>query len=289
VTTINARVAEGRHRLLGAGIEHDEAALDARLLAQAVLGWDTTRILTSGDELEPPAFAAQYDELIARRAHREPLPYITGTREFWNLTFEVSPAVLVPRPETEGLIEAANELFPDRHAPLNIADVCTGSGCVAVALAVEHRHAQVVATDLSPAALDVARRNVVRHAVTARVSCVHGDLLEPLTGAFDLIVANPPYVPSGDRPRLPPEVRDFEPAAALFAGDDGLAVIRRLVTESPDRLAPHGYLVFEFGDGQELAIRELISASDLLRTVEIKRDLQGIPRIAVARLRSAIA
>lgn len=284
MTTINARVAEARHRLLGAGIEHDEAALDARLLAQAVLGWDTTQILTSGDELEPPAFAAQYDELISRRAHREPLPYITGTREFWNLTFEVSPAVLVPRPETEGLIEAANELFPDRDGPLTIADVCTGSGCVAVALAVEHRHAQVVATDLSAAALEVARRNTVRHGVTARVSCVPGDLLQPLTGAFDLIVANPPYVPSGDRPRLPPEVRDFEPETALFAGDDGLAVIRRLVTESPDRLARHGYLVFEFGDGQELAIRELIAASDMLRMVEIKRDLQGIPRIAIARV-----
>jgi methylase of polypeptide subunit release factors len=184
VTTINARIAEGRHRLLGAGINQGESALDARLLAQAVLGWDTTRMLTSGDELEPAAFAAQYDELIARRAHREPLPYITGTREFWNLTFEVSPAVLIPRPETEGLVEAVNELFPDRDAPLRAADVCTGSGCVAVAIAFERRQARIVAADASAAALEIAHRNTQRHGVTDRVEC---QAIGAADGAFDLI------------------------------------------------------------------------------------------------------
>jgi release factor glutamine methyltransferase len=283
VTTINARIAEGRHRLLGAGIDHDESALDARLLAQAVLGWDATRILTSGDEVEPSAFAPQYDELISRRAHREPLSYITGTREFWNLSFEVSPAVLIPRPETEGLIEAVNELFQDHQAPLRIADVCTGSGCVAVAIAFEHPNARVTATDDSAAALDVARRNTVRHAVTDRVDCVRGDLLEPLSGTFDAIVVNPPYVPTGARAGLQPEVRDFEPATALFAGGDGLDIIRRLVVESPARLTRGGYLIFEFGDGQETAVRELISASDGLRMVGVKRDLQGIARIAIGK------
>jgi len=283
VTTINAHIAEGRHRLLGAGIDHDESALDARLLAQAVLGWDATRILTSGDELEPSAFAAQYDELISRRAHREPLSYITGTREFWNLSFEVSPAVLIPRPETEGLVEAVNELFPDHQAPLRIADVCTGSGCVAVAIAFDRPNAHVAAADHSAAALDIARRNAVRHAVTDRVECIRGDLLQPLTGTFDAIVANPPYVPIGARTALQPEVRDFEPETALFAGADGLAIIRRLVSESPARLTPDGYLIFEFGDGQETAVDELISASGGLRMVDIKHDLQGIARIAITR------
>jgi release factor glutamine methyltransferase len=283
VTTINARIAEARHRLLGAGIDHDESALDARLLAQAVLGWDATRILTSGDELEPSAFAPQYNELISRRAHREPLSYITGTREFWNLSFEVSPAVLIPRPETEGLVEAVNELFPDHQAALRIADVCTGSGCVAVAIAFDRPNARVIATDESAAALDVARRNTVRHGVTARVECVRGDLLQPLTGTFDAIVANPPYVPSGARAGLQPEVRDFEPASALFAGADGLDIIRRLVVESSARLTRAGYLMFEFGDGQEMVVRELISASDGLRMVDVKRDLQGIARIAISR------
>jgi release factor glutamine methyltransferase len=283
VTTINARIAEGRHRLLGAGIDHDESALDARLLAQAVLGWDTARILTSGDELEPSPFASQYDELISRRAHREPLSYITGTREFWNLSIEVSPAVLIPRPETEGLVEAVNELFHDHQAVLRIADVCTGSGCVAVAIASERPNVRVIATDDSAAAVDIARRNTVRHAVTDRVECVRGDLLKPLRGTFDVIVANPPYVPTGARAGLQPEVRDFEPAIALFAGADGLDFIRRLVVESPGRLTQTGYLMFEFGDGQETAVRELISASDGLRMVDVKRDLQGIARIAIGR------
>jgi release factor glutamine methyltransferase len=283
VTTINARIAEGRHRLLGAGIEHDEAALSARLLAQAVLGWNTTQILTSGDEIEPPAFAAEFGELIARRAHREPLAYITGTREFWNLSFEVSPAVLIPRPETESLIEAVNTMFPDRDGSLRVADVCTGSGCVAVAIAVERRGARVVAADLSAASLEIARRNVTRHGVRDRVECVQGDLLTPLTGSFDLIVANPPYVAVGARTALQPEVRNFEPESALFAGSDGLEVIRRLVSDSPARLDQDGYLMFEFGDGQELDVSELISASERLRMVDIKRDLQGIARIAIAR------
>jgi release factor glutamine methyltransferase len=288
VTTINARIAEARHRLLGAGIDHDESALDARLLAQAVLGWDATRILTSGDELEPSAFAAQYDELISRRAHREPLSYITGTREFWNLSFEVSPAVLIPRPETEGLVEAVNELFPDHQTPLRIADVCTGSGCVAVAIAFDRPNAHVVAADHSAAALDIARRNAVRHAVTDRVECIRGDLLQPLTGTFDVIVANPPYVPIGARTALQPEVRDFEPETALFAGADGLALIRRLVSESPARLTPDGYLIFEFGDGQETVVDELISASGGLRMVDIKHDLQGIARIAITRPKARV-
>jgi release factor glutamine methyltransferase len=283
VTTINARIAEGRSRLLGAGIDHDEAALSARLLAQAVLGWNTTQLLTSGDELEPPPFAAQYHEVISRRAHREPLAYITGTREFWNLTFEVSAAVLIPRPETEGLIDAVNQLFPDKAASLRVADVCTGSGCVAVVIAVERAAARVVATDSSGPALDVARRNVTRHGVGDRVDCVQGDLLAPLTATFDLIVANPPYVPASARAGLQPEVRDFEPETALFAGADGLDVIRRLVSDAPARLKPDGFLVFEFGDGQDAAIVKLISTSERLRMVNINRDLQGIPRVAVAQ------
>ena len=152
-----------------------------------------------------------------------------------------------------------------------------------MAIAVERPHARVIATDESAAALDVARRNAVRHGVTDRVDCVRGDLLKPLSGTFDVIVANPPYVPTGARAGLPPEVRDFEPATALFAGANGLDIIRRLVVESPARLTPDGYLIFEFGDGQAMAVRELISANDGLRMVDIKRDLQGIARIAVAK------
>jgi release factor glutamine methyltransferase len=283
VTTINTRIADGRHRLQRSGIQHDEAALDARLLAQAVLGWDAARVLTAGNETEPSWFAARYEELLSRREKREPLPYITATREFWNLTFEVSPDVLIPRPETEGLVEALIEFFPDRHSSLRIADVCTGSGCVAIAVAFERPQAEVVAADASIPALQVARRNVERHQVADRVTCLQGDLLAPLTGTFDAIVANPPYVPLVSRDGLQPEVRDFEPGLALFGGADGLDLIRRLITESAPLLQKYGYLMLEFGDGQETAVRQLISDSDTLRMVDVKHDLQGIGRIAIAQ------
>jgi release factor glutamine methyltransferase len=283
VTTINARIAEGRQRLLDAGIARDEAALDARLLAQAILEWDAARILTSGDEGEPPTFADRYASQISRRARREPLPYITGRREFWNLTFEVSPDVLIPRPETEGLIEASLERFPDPEPSRRVADVCTGSGCVAVALAVERTQWRVVGADISAAAIDIARHNAVRHGVSDRVEFLAGDLLMPLSARFDLIVANPPYVPSRVRSVLQREVRDFEPEVALFSGADGLDLIRRLVTEAPARLEPGGYLLFEFGDGQEAAVEQLISANQALKMIDVKNDLQGIARIAVTQ------
>ena len=283
MTTINARIADGRHRLQRSGINHDEAALDARLLAQALLGWDAARVLTAGNDTEPSWFAAQYEALLSRREKREPLPYITATREFWNLSFEVSPDVLIPRPETEGLVEALIEFFPNRHASIRIADVCTGSGCVAIAIAIERPRAELVAADASTPALQVARRNVERHHVADRVTCVQGDLLAPLTGAFDAIVANPPYVPLVSRNGLQPEVRDFEPGLALFGGADGLELIRRLISESAPLLQKHGYLMFEFGDGQETAVRQLISDSDTLTMVDVKHDLQGIGRIAIAQ------
>jgi release factor glutamine methyltransferase len=152
-----------------------------------------------------------------------------------------------------------------------------------VTIAFEHRRARVMAADLSAAALEIARRNTVRHGVADRVECVHGDLLKPLSGTFDLIVANPPYVPMGARRALQPEVRNFEPETALFGGADGLEVIRRLVSEAVPLLEPSGYLLCEFGDGQESDVSELISASEGLKMVDVKNDLQGIPRVAITR------
>lgn len=287
MTTISAQIAEGRRRLLRAGIDHHHASLDARLLAQSVLGWDAARILTEGSEPPPAFFATRYDTLLTRRERREPLAYITGTKEFWNLTFEVSPDVLIPRPETEGVVEAVLELFPDKDGTLRIADVCTGSGCIAIAIAVERPNAHVVAADLSAAAVRMARRNIVRHGVEARVATVQGDLLQPLAGTFHAIVANPPYVPEPSRAGLTPEVRDFEPSSALFAGRDGLDVMRRLTRDSSRLLENDGYLIFEFGDGQDASVRELISESEALKMHDVRRDLQGIDRVAVARLRKS--
>jgi len=277
---LNEHVARARARLEGAHIA--EAALDARLLAQFVLGWDAARYFTAAGEPPPADFLARYEALVTRRAAREPLAYITGDREFWNLSFEVSPAVLIPRPETELIVETAIARFPDRGAPLSIADVCTGSGCLAVALAREYARARVVAADLSGAALDVAGRNAARHGVADRVRLIATDLLQGIPDLFDLIVANPPYVSEGDRPALVAEVREYEPELALFAGRDGLAVIRRLVEESVERLVPGGTLIFELGFWQAPAVATLISGRSGLELVEIRPDLQGIPRAAIA-------
>ena len=248
-----------------------------------MLGWDSARFLTQGNQPGSPGFTAAFEALVARRSTREPLAYITGTKEFWGLAFEVSPDVLIPRPETELLVEATLEMFPSRDMPLAIADVCTGSGCVAIALACERPYAHILALDVSEAALAVARRNAARHSVSSRAHCLHSDLLNAVPGAFDLIVSNPPYVPSTHRRELSPEVRDFEPSLALFAGGDGLAIIDRLVSESVDRLKPGGVLIFEFGAGQDQAVAELVSRTVELTMLTMKPDLQGIPRAAVAR------
>jgi len=199
------------------------------------------------------------------------------------LTFEVSPAVLIPRPETELIVEAALELFPDADAPLSIADVCTGSGCLAVALAHERPRATLVATDVSAEALDVARRNGTRLGVSGRVRFLLTDLFRDVEGSFDLIVANPPYVRQGDRVSLQPEVRDHEPAVAIFAQDDGLSIIRGLIEQSAAHLKDDGVLMFEFGFGQDVEVEQLIADAPELTLIGLKRDLQGIARTAVAK------
>jgi release factor glutamine methyltransferase len=283
MATIHARVAEAREQLRFRGISSDEAALDARLLAEFLLGWDSVHFYESATDAEPPGFDTRYAGLISRRASHEPLAYITGRQEFWGLQIEVSPAVLIPRPETELVIEAALDLFPDRSLALSAADACTGSGCLAIALACERPAARVLATDISEPALEVARRNVTRHGVSARVHCEHADLLATSGGPFDLIVSNPPYVPQSHRQTLPPEVRDHEPAVALFAGEDGLEILGRLIAQAVLALAPEGILIVECGMGQSDEVVRLIGDTGNLRLLDIRRDLQGIPRTAVAR------
>jgi release factor glutamine methyltransferase len=279
--SIHQRIAMARRQLGDAGIESDEAALDARVLAEHVLGWNATRLFADGHERASADFLDRYDAAVVRRVAREPVAYITGTKEFWGLTIQVSPAVLIPRPETEGIVEHALSRLPDRTRAWQIADVCTGSGCLAVALAREYSHAHVVATDISEDAVAIARRNVERHRMNGRVALIQADLLSHAPGPFDLIVANPPYVTNGARVDLQPEVA-FEPAIALFAGDDGLEVIRRLLAQSAPRLTVNGLLMFEFGFGQDRAVSQLISAQDDLTMVAIEPDISGIPRIAIA-------
>jgi release factor glutamine methyltransferase len=281
--SIHARVAAARHQLRAAGISDAESDLDARLLAQHVLGWTTERFLTDAHAAEPADFARRYDSLVERRATREPLAYIVGTREFWGLDFEVTPAVLIPRPSTELIVEAVLDHFADRYAELAIADICTGCGCVAIAIAHERPAARVVATDISDEALVVAARNAARHHVDARVAVRHGDLVAAIEGVFDAIVANPPYVVDAARPALQPEVRDYEPALALFGGADGFGVVARLVDGAPRHLRRGGLLVFEFGFGQDVEVETVLGASADLELIDVRRDLDGIARTAVAR------
>jgi release factor glutamine methyltransferase len=282
--TIHARVAAARQRLRDAGVSANEADLSARLLAQHVLGWTTERFLADDGVGEPTDFGRRFDALVARRAAREPLPYIVGHREFWHLDFEVTPAVLIPRHETELIVEAALALVPS-ITRATIADVCTGCGCVAVAIARERPAARLIASDVSEEALAVAHRNAVRHGVRDRVEIRHGDLLDPIDTICDLIVANPPYVVAGARPALQPEVRDHEPNVALFGGEDGLRLVERLVCDAPAWIRSGGWLIFEFGLGQDEEIEQMISDSPDLTLVDLKRDLQGIARTAIARRR----
>ena len=256
--------------------------MSARLLAEHVLGWETAMFLSLADEPPPVGFAAQYEPLVARRAAREPLPYITGQREFWGLTFEVSPAVLIPRPETELIVEAALHLLR-AGTPLDIVDACTGSGVLAIALAHERPAARITATDISTEALTVARRNAERLGVADRVQFEHGDLLDPIIEPVDLIVCNPPYVIDAAQPVLQPEVRDHEPSVALFGGHDGLQLLTRMIHAAPSRLRSGGFLIFEFGLGQDVEIEELVSRQSQLELEGVRRDLQGIARTCIAR------
>jgi release factor glutamine methyltransferase len=282
--TLGAEVASARERLIAAGIAGDEAGLDAVLLARHVLGWDAATWIAREREPVPPGFVERYRDLVARRTRREPMGYLLGRVEFWGLELEVSPGVLIPRPESEIIVEAAAGLARSFAAPL-IVDVGTGSGCLAVALASALPAARILATDVSARALAVARRNAIRHQVAARITFVRGDLLAPLRVEADLIVSNPPYVPRADRLHLQPEVRAWEPPEALFGGDDGLAVIRRLVAGAETHLRPGGWLIFELGVGQQPAVRALLERTGRWRDIDIRPDLQGIPRTAIAQRR----
>ena len=218
---------------------------------------------------------------MARRIQREPLAYIVGQQEFWGLPFEVSPAVLIPRSETELIVEVVLELCPHVNGIVTVADLCTGSGNVAVAIATERPAARITATDISQVALDVARQNARRLGVAGRIDFRCTDLLDGLQGPFDVITCNPPYVAERDRPGLQPEVRDHEPDVALFGGSDGFHLVERLVRNAAGYLRPGGHLLFEFGLGQDERVESLVADTADLRLVELRRDLQGIARTAV--------
>jgi release factor glutamine methyltransferase len=280
--TLGDRVKQAREELARAGITAGTARLDAELLARHVLGWDRATWLSRNTDAAESDFVDRYDRLLSRRLAREPMAYIRGVQEFWGREFQVTTAVLIPRPETELLIEVSLEYLADRAGP-RVADVGTGSGCVAVTLALEVPAAEVFATDISAGALQVAAANAERLGVAARVRFFQGTYLAGTPVPLDLIVSNPPYVRATDRPVLPPEVRDHEPSVALFGGDDGLRDVTALLLAARTALADDGRLIMEIGDAQAEDVEALIAASGGLTLDEIRPDLQGIPRTVVAR------
>jgi release factor glutamine methyltransferase len=294
------------HRLREGGVPSH--TLTAELLLMHVTGRERVWLYAHHEEPLDPAQEQNYFELIARRIAGTPTQYLTGKQEFWGLEFEVAPGVLIPRPETEHVIEVALERFSVKHGhtfardtslgaasggALRIADVGTGSGCLAVALAKEFPEATVVATDISPSALEIARRNSTRHGVISRIAFHKCNLLDDFlhdprttnheTRLFDLIVSNPPYIAHGESGELPREVREHEPHSALFGGAQGSELYAPLIAQCAQLLHSGGIFACEIGFGAQDRIRPLLDDSSVWTAVKVTNDLAGIPRVLSAQ------
>jgi len=286
---------DAAQKVLAAGPHPERARRDTESLLLCALKSDAPKsnldtnlawLIAHDSEPLAPDAAATFCDLIERRLAGEPIQYITGESEFYGMSFLVNRDVLIPRPETEHLVEKAIALAQELVARIpepRIVDVGTGSGAIAVALAHALPFAAIAATDISAAALSVAKDNAARNGLTDRIRFLEGDLLAPVAGdQFGMVVSNPPYVPESDRNALDEEVRNFEPAQALFAGGDGLAVYRRLIPAAFGALVPGGYVLLEIGYGQQEAVQALLAVAGF-GNIEFIADLQCIPRVAVAR------
>ncbi len=278
---------EGMQRLEAAGVPSH--ALSTELLLMHVLRRDRAWLYAhAGDALDSDA-AREYFRLLDNRAAGVPTQYLTGRQEFWGLDFEVTPAVLIPRPETEHVVEVALDRLDDRkNHPLRIVDVGTGSGCIAEALAHELPRSEIFATDISPAALEVAGHNATRHAVADRVHFIEGDLLQPVRSQLappqflDMVVSNPPYIGREEQTQLPREVREHEPHTALFAGPTGVELYGRLIEETEEVLGENGIIVLELGYNSLAHVQSIFGASVQWSDVAVQNDLAGIARVISA-------
>jgi len=277
--TLAERLHAALQTLEPRAVRAEEAAVDVDLYARTLLGWDRARLIADQREPVPSELEPRFSAWLERRANGEPSAYIVGIREFWGLEFEVSPAVLIPRPETELLVEEVLLLLHQVVGP-RVADIGTGSGNIAVSIARERMDAHVVATDISAEALALAMKNAARHGVGERIEFITASYLGGVEGDFDLIAANPPYVRRGDKPALARDVK-HEPDVALFGGDSGLQNIAGVLDTAEAKLRSAGWLVMEFGCGQEDDVRALVAARGSLRLERIREDLQGIPRTAI--------
>lgn len=284
--TIRALIAEAAYSL-AKGPHPERARFDAEALflhlaRKNVPGRNRAWLVTHWDTPTMPHEGSELNELVERRRAGEPIQYITGETEFYGLPIRVTPDVLIPRPETEHLVEKVIELAA-AFSQLRIVDVGCGSGAIAIALAHHLPHAAITAIDLSAPALAVARENAELNGLTSRISFLQGDLLAPVRDeAFDIVVSNPPYVPNADRASLAVEVREYEPALALFTEGDGRNIYRRLIPAAFAVLVPGGCLALEFGFGQSSAVAELLTGAGF-DEIDFVPDLQSIPRVAIAR------
>ncbi|HEY3175040.1 MAG TPA: peptide chain release factor N(5)-glutamine methyltransferase [Candidatus Polarisedimenticolia bacterium] len=280
--TISDALRRAERRLRDAGLP--DPALDAELLLRHVLGWDRAAVITRAADSLPVADEKRFSGVLELRAARRPLQHLTGTQAFWRHEFAVTPDALIPRPETEILVETALEKIRGRNAPV-IVDVGTGSGCIALSLAAERRDAVVHAIDVSPAALAVAVENARRLGLAERVTFHEADLLSPLAhlrGRIDVVVSNPPYVHPSDIAGLSPEVRDHEPRQALLAPDPPYGIYERLAAESFALLRPGGQILVEVGQGMAEGVAFRLRAAGFAE-VESRPDLAGIPRVVSGR------
>jgi len=285
-STIRALIADAEHEL-ARGPHPERARFDSEALLLSIFRRtdpDRNRawLLAHWNSPAMPGIEWEHRALVQRRLAGEPIQYITGQAEFYGLPFSVNRDVLIPRPETEHAVEKALELAARFRAP-RVLDVGTGSGAIAVALATRLPEARITATDLSTAALAVARTNASRNGVAGRIRFLDGDLLVPVAGEeFDIVISNPPYIAPTEQAALAVEVREFEPALALFAGEDGLGIYRRLIPQAFAGLISGGFAVLEIGYGQDGAVRALLAQAGFAE-IGFTADLQGIARVAAAR------
>jgi release factor glutamine methyltransferase len=261
--------------------------LAAELLRMHALTIDRLRLWTDPDRELTGEEVARFAALLERRKRGEPVAYIIGQKEFWSLSFEVGREVLIPRPETECLIEELLRFYRPPGEGLRILDIGTGSGAIAVVLARELPAARVAATDISAGALSVARRNAVAHGVAGRIDFFQGDLFDAVSGTFDIICSNPPYIPDLEYGLLPAGIRDFEPRGALIAGPDGMDFYRRIIGEGGDRLKVKGRIFLEIGDGQRDRVERLFRDDGGYQEILFRKDYGGIDRVVSAAKREA--
>jgi release factor glutamine methyltransferase len=267
------------------GLENNR--LDAEVLLRHVLDVEKEQLYVNADAPISTGQEAKFRELLLRRSRREPVAYITGHKEFWSLDFVVTPAVLIPRPETELLVEVALQRVREltSGSSVKVLDVGTGSGVISVCLAKEELVTEIVAVDISPVALDVARLNAGRHGVADRIRFLSGDLfapVKPVAGTFAVIVSNPPYIPTGDLSMLAPEIREWEPITALDGGAHGIDTYRRIIAEGHKYLTPGGSIVLEIGADMGSDVAELFSRSGCYGPASVTQDYAGNDRVIAA-------